>query len=150
MIGAPRILRPLRGAPRAGLILLVLFTLAVPGCRSARTGDARTGDARRRGEHPERDYLSINRTSRVFLKDTSRQSRKMARQNLRDGSEFRRGTPGYVRTQRKQGLAFGADSIRKGDRENTRGMWAGLKRELAWDRDAFWRSVRFGHLDTGD
>ncbi len=118
--------------PRPLLIALCALALSAAGCRSSK-----------------RDYTSLNRYSVDFLRETARDGRTLRRQNLRETMRFRERAP-EIRRQAREGRRFAWETARKGELDNTRAAWSGLRTELRGDREEIAKSARFGFLDSGE
>jgi hypothetical protein len=123
-----------------------LFLLAVAaGCRSAReSAEPEAGTERAR-----HDYLSANRAGLAFVGDTSREGRRMRRENLRTALQVSRRERAN-REQRRLGRKFALESVFAEPWKPVRDLWRNVKsnahenlRGDAYDR-------RFGFLDSGD
>ncbi len=118
--------------PSPLLMMLGVAVLLCAGCRSSK-----------------RDYTSLNRYSVDFIKDTARESRRLRKQNLHDSLQFGRRAP-EIRRQAREGRRFAWETARKGELDNTRAAWSGLRTELKGDREEIAKSARFGFLDSGE
>ncbi|MHC4135874.1 MAG: hypothetical protein ACYTDU_08320 [Planctomycetota bacterium] len=118
------------------VLVLFLLLVACVGCRSSRS------------QRPKRDYLSVNRTSYQFIKESARKARSFRRDNLKRTLDFKGRRPGNVQR--------GKESVQFAARFFTVGQWTEFKnmlRYLGEERKtgaARMDSIRFGHLDSGD
>ncbi|MHC4549626.1 MAG: hypothetical protein ACYTEZ_12710 [Planctomycetota bacterium] len=119
---------------RAALLFLLLTTCVA--CRSPRR------------ERPPRDYLSVNRSSWSFLKETARDSRRLRKQNLKRTLDFKGRAP-FNRRQHKEGFKFAAGAFWTGTVREWKDLRPKLEQELK-TREERARSIRFGHLDRGE
>jgi len=117
--------------------LLWIPLLALAACRSSRQ------------EPPRRDYLSINRSSVAFLKETRRNGRAMRRENLRTITDWGARRE-YRKDQRKKGRSYAIESTFGGIFREAGNTLRTTKEELSLDRGALGRSLRFGWLDSGE
>jgi len=111
---------------------LCAVALLCTGCRSSK-----------------RDYTSLNRYSVDFIKDTAKESRRLRKQNLHETMQFGRRAP-EIRRQAREGRRFAWETAKKGELDNTRAAWKGLRTEIKGDREAIAESARFGFLDSGE
>ena len=95
------------------------------------------------------DYLSINRNSREFLKETHREQVKATRGYLAEDLQFGK-RERENRKERTRSTEFAIESIFSDEKRNLRMMWADLKEELRWDAKKIRHSALFGLLDSGD
>lgn len=118
------------------LLALLLVLVACFGCKSSRN----------RG--PGRDYLSVNRSSFEFIKDTAREARGFRKKNLKNTLDFKGRRPGNVE-RGKHSVRFAAEAISVGHWTEFKNMLRALgqERKPGAERAA---SIRFGHLDSGD
>jgi len=96
-----------------------------------------------------RDYLSVNKSSFEFLVDTAREGHKLRKKNLAMDVDFGPRIHESLVQQRK-GRSFAVESFWKDQLTEANNASRALVRELSFDSNEFWRSVRFGHLDGGD
>ena len=117
--------------------LLWIPLLALAACRSSRS------------EPPRRDFLSINRSSVAFVKETRRDSREMRRDNLRTITDW--GARKEFRTnQRRKGRSFAVESTFASVFDEARNTWRMTKEGLDRKPGQFGRSIRLGWLDSGE
>lgn len=119
------------------LFLLAALAAACFGCRSARR------------DEPRRDYMSLNRSSVAFLRETGREGRELRRANLKQTLAFSKRRASN-KDQRKKGRRYAWESFLMGTKQGLRDMIRGAKREVRVDREEIGRSMRFGLLDSGD
>jgi len=118
------------------ILVLLLLLAACFGCRSSRRQGAK------------RDYLSVNRSSFEFLKDSARRSKSFHRENLKNSLDFKGRRPGNVQ-RGKASVKFAVGAV-------TKGQWSAFKnmlRQLGEERKTGaerMAAIRFGHLDSGD
>ena len=121
------------------ILPLLLVFLAV-GC---------AGRKKAYSEVDKRDYYSVNKSSVKFLGRTFKEDPRMVRESFRNNwswSELRRQN---ARLQ-KSSVKFLGESLVALEKDNAKHAWTvGLPRELR-DKKDFWRSVRFGFLDSGE
>jgi hypothetical protein len=117
------------------VLILLLLLVAGVGCRSPRGGATHS-------------YLSANRSSFAFLKETARKARGFRRANLKNTLDFKGRRPGNV-ARGKHSAKLAAQSIWKGQWREFKNMLrtVGEERKSGAERMA---SIRFGHLDSGD
>ena len=94
-----------------------------------------------------RDYKSVNRSSREFLKETMRLARTERRKNLRTTLQFSKRSR-ENRAEARKSRIFAREAFLGGHLAGTRRMARAVREELTW-KD-FWSSARFGFLDSGD
>ena len=117
------------------VLVLLLLLVACVGCRSSR----RTA---------KRDYLSANRSSFAFIKESVRESRRFRRTNLKKTLDFKGRRAGNVE-RGKHSARFAAETV-------VMGQWSGFKDMLRMVGESRksgkerMDSIRFGHLDSGD
>ena len=114
-----------------GPLVLLLLVLLAGGCRSGR------------------DYKSINRSSREFLRDTHRTGKEMRKKNLHQALQLR-DRRSFNRKQRKDGLAFAWGALWENEAEKARVAWVGLRDEMRFSNKGIGRNARFGFLDSGE
>ena len=95
------------------------------------------------------DYLSINRESLDFLKETHREQVKATRGYLAEALQFGK-RERENRKQRQKGAAFAVESLFGDEISRFNDMWVDLPEEFRWDAKKIRHSALFGHLDTGD
>jgi hypothetical protein len=118
------------------ILVLLLLLAACFGCRSSRSQGAK------------RDYLSVNRSSFEFIKDSARRSKSFHRANLKNTLDFKGRRPGNVQ-RGKSSVKFAAGAITYGHWTEFKSMLRALgeERKTGAERMA---AIRFGHLDSGD
>lgn len=118
------------------VLALLLLLVASFGCRSSRDLG------------PKHDYLSVNRSSFDFIKETAREARAFRKKNLRNTLDFKGRRPGNVQ-RGKASVRFAANSFAVGHWSEFKTMlrYLGEERKSGAERLA---SIRFGHLDSGD
>jgi hypothetical protein len=114
-------------------LVLLFLLIACFGCKS--------GPAKR-------DYLSANRSSFEFIKESAREYKSFRRKNLKNTLDFKGRRPGNVE-RGKHSVNFAAESFTVGTWSNFKTMlrFVGEERKTGAERAA---SLRFGHLDSGD
>lgn len=113
-----------------GLLFLLFLSLVLGGCRSGR------------------DYRSINRSSREFLRDTHRSGKAMRKKStIRAVFPDRRP---FNRKQRKDGRAFAWASLWTNEAKKARIAWTSLRDEARFSNKEIGRNARFGFLDSGE
>ena len=117
-------------------LVLLLLLIALVGCRSGHQ------------KKPQRDYTSINRSSRLFMSSMARRNRKLREQSWKDATDFDR-RAAFNRRLNREGRTFAWEAITAQNRRSTRVMWSAVKQESRRKED-FWKSVRFGFLDSGE
>ncbi len=117
------------------ILVLLLLLVACVGCRSSR-------------RPAKRDYLSINRSSFEFIKESAREYRSFRRANLKNTLDFKGRRPGNVE-RGKHSAHFAAETIAMGQWSEFKNMLraVGEERKTGARRMA---QIRFGHLDSGD
>lgn len=117
------------------VLVLLLLLVACVGCRSS----DRTA---------KRDYLSINRSSFEFIKESAREYKSFRRDNLRNTLDFKGRRAGNVE-RGKHSAKFAVDSFTVGHWTEFKNMLrlVGEERKTGARRMA---QIRFGHLDSGD
>jgi hypothetical protein len=114
------------------ILVLFLLLVACVGCRSA----------------AKRDYLSANRSSFEFIKESAREYKSFRRKNLKNTLDFKGRRPGNVE-RGKHSVRFAAGAISVGHWTEFKGMLRNLgeERKTGAERMA---AIRFGLLDMGD
>ena len=95
------------------------------------------------------DYLSINKNSWEFLKETHREGVKATRGYLAEDLQFGE-RERENRRERERSARFAIRSIFGDELRNIRRMWADLKEEFRWEEKKIRHSALFGLLDSGD
>ena len=117
------------------ILVLFLLLVACVGCRSSRRA-------------PKRDYLSANRSSLNFIRESAREYKSFRRANLRNTLDFKGRRPGNVE-RGQHSVRFAAGAITVGHWTEFKNMLRNLgeERKTGAERMA---SIRFGHLDMGE
>lgn len=118
-------------------LALLLLALALPcGCRSST-------------ERPKRDYLSANRSSFAFLKDTAKHASVLRKENLR--RDFQDGDRLHSNlAQQSQGRKFAAQSFFGKPVSEMKIMLSDTGEMLHDEVKTTPSSMRFGFLDSGE
>ena len=118
------------------ILVLLLLLAACFGCRSSRS------------QGRKRDYLSVNRSSFEFIKDSARRSRSFHRTNLKNTLDFKGRRPGNVQ-RGKSSVKFAVGAVTFGHWIEFKSMLRhlGEERKTVAERMA---AIRFGYLDSGD
>ncbi len=95
------------------------------------------------------DYLSVNRASFDFLKETHADEQRWTPRYLAEDLQFGKRERDN-RRQRRMGVAFAVDSLFGDEISRFNDMWVDLMEEFRWDAKKIRHSALFGHLDTGD
>ncbi|MHC4952746.1 MAG: hypothetical protein ACYTGZ_02560 [Planctomycetota bacterium] len=114
----------------------LLVALLLPACKS---------DKKSYSHVSRRDYYSLNKTSVAFLGEGIRES-KWHRKNVWDWGDLWTENA----RNRKEGLAFLGSSLARHEIENMKVTWGEDFPEHIRGHTEFWRSVRFGFLDSGE
>ena len=117
------------------ILVLFLLLVACVGCRSSRSA-------------AKRDYLSVNRSSLAFIKESARDYKSFRRANLKNTLDFKGRRPGNVE-RGKHSVRFAAGAISVGHWTEFKNMLRNLgeERKTGAERMA---AIRFGHLDIGE
>ena len=117
------------------ILVLFLLLVACVGCRSSRSA-------------PKRDYLSANRSSFEFIKESAREYKSFRRKNLKNTLDFKGRRPGNVE-RGKHSVRFAAGAISVGHWTEFKNMLRNLgeERKTGAERMA---AIRFGLLDIGE
>ncbi|MHC4973494.1 MAG: hypothetical protein ACYTG3_14295 [Planctomycetota bacterium] len=114
-------------------LVLFLLLIACVGCKS---------------RPAKRDYLSANRSSFEFIKESAREYRSFRRDNLRNTLDFKGRRPGNVE-RGKHSVKFAAESFTVGHWFEFKNMLRLVGEERKTGKERM-HSIRFGHLDSGD
>jgi hypothetical protein len=115
---------------------LALAAAALAGCRST-------------ASPPRHDYLSLNRSSTEFVRETGRKSKTLRRQNLKESLDM---APelAQIRRDRPLSLRFGIEAAFGKPFAEFGSMVGNGTKSIRDDARMAGRSVRFGFLDGGD